>query len=123
MKREDFLCKTQEKTVSTEKVSAIQNTYNAARLPEFVQKIISECDRTIFFDDGGRLLAFDEIISAERDLHVDFKHETIIPLMDMGENDFIVYNFNDNIWAEFNITDEISFNENESLSALMEKIC
>ncbi len=42
----------------------------------------------------------------KNDLHVSFKDKEIIPLIDCGENDFIVYHFMDKIWSKFNIIDE-----------------
>ena len=41
-----------------------------------------------------------------------------IPLIDCGENDFIVYHFVDKIWSKFNIIDETVFKKN-SLKELL----
>lgn len=42
-------------------------------------------------------------------MHIAFKDKGIIPLVDCGENDFIVYHFKAKIWSKFNIIDETVF--------------
>ncbi len=104
--------------VDAEIVAKIENVYGAT-LPDVVKKIVSNAAETIFFDDDYRILSLGEIEDAENDLHVDFKAKGIIPLVDCGENDFIVYHFNDDIWSKFNIIDETVFKKQGSLDELL----
>ncbi len=118
MTKQEYLEQISEKKADTAKVKKMEDIYGAA-LPGLVRKIVSNNDETIFFDDGVRILSFDEIVDAESDLHVDFKAKGIIPIADCGENDFIVYHLNDSIWSKFNIIDETIFKKKNELSDLL----
>lgn len=91
----------------------------ANNLPEIILKIVANTDETVFLDDGSRVLSYDEIVDAENNLHVSFKDKEIIPLIDCGENDFIVYHFMGKIWSKFNIIDETVFKKKNSLEELL----
>lgn len=101
------------------KITKIENVYDTV-FPEVVKKIISSAEETVFFDDDYRILSVAEIADAKNDLHVDFKSKGIIPLVDCGENDFIVYHFNDDIWSKFNIIDETVFKKKATLEDLLQ---
>lgn len=88
-------------------------------LPEIILKIASSAKEPVFLDDDSRVLSYDEIVDAEKDLHISFKDKGIIPLVDCGENDFIVYHFTDKIWSKFNIIDETIFKKKKSLEELL----
>ena len=60
-----------------------------------------------------------EIINASEDLKVDFVTNKMIPLVDCGENDFIVYHFDTKKWSMYNIIDNCAFMERESLEGLL----
>lgn len=107
------------KKIDEMKVGKIQDIYGT-ELPDVVKKIISNNDESIFFDDDYRILSYQEVIDAKMDLHVDFKDKGIIPLVDCGENDFIVYHFNDGIWSKFNIVDETVFKKKNTIEELLE---
>lgn len=118
MTKQEYLEKVLRTVIDDVKVSKVQKVYGC-KLPEIIQKIVSTNDETIFFDDDTRILSLNEIIDAEKDLHVDFISKKIIPLADFGENDFIVYHFDDNIWSKFNIVDETMFKKRHDLSELL----
>lgn len=99
----------------TDKVASIYSD----DLPEILLKIVSSAQEPIFLDDDSRVLSYDEIVDAEKDLHVSFKEKGMIPLVDCGENDFIVYHFKNRIWAKFNIIDETVFKKKNSLEELL----
>ena len=52
-------------------------------------------------------------------LHVEFKKKGLLPVADCRENDFILYDFINGMWAKFNIVDEIIFKERLSLEELL----
>ena len=87
-------------------------------LPEIILKIMTNVDETVFLDDS-RVLSYNEVVNAEKDLHVSFKDKGIIPLVDCYDNDFIVYHFKDKIWSKFNIVDETVFKKKDSLEELL----
>ena len=84
---------------------------------EAVQLLNKVQTEPIFFDDEKfyRLLCIDEITNSNSEFLVDFTSYNLLPIIDCGDNDFICYNYNENIWCFFNIADEISFNETTSI--------
>lgn len=118
MLRKEYLQKISSFQVKVEIVKKIEDIYGVISSEE-VKKVVSNCGETIFFDDDYRVLALQEILDAEKDLHVNFKEKEIIPIIDCGENDFIVYHYMDDIWSKFNIIDEIVFKKKESLEDLL----
>ncbi|WP_028517448.1 hypothetical protein [Ruminococcus flavefaciens] len=112
----EYLGKIKELKIDEIKVNHIEKQYSEG-IPKNVKRLISNCDKTIFFDNDNilRLLSFSEIMNAEKDLHVDFKSRNMIPLFDCGDNDFIVYNYKDANWAKFNIIDEVIFKTENNL--------
>ena len=65
------------------------------------------------------ILSYAEIVDAEKQLHVAFKDKGMIPLIDCGENDFIVYHFEKEIWSKFNIVDETVFAKRNSVEDIL----
>lgn len=118
MTGKEYLSSLAEVKADKEKTDMIVALYTD-NLPEIILKIIANAKEPVFLDDGSRVLSYDEIVDAEKDLHVAFKDKGIIPLVDCGENDFIVYHFLDNVWSKFNIVDETVFKKKSSLEELM----
>lgn len=118
MKKKEYLDWLANKNVDKKRVKKIQEVYRLI-LPVIIQKIISNNDESIFFDDEYRILSFREIVDANYDLHVDFKGKGLIPLVDCGENDFIVYLSNEEIWAKFNIVDETIFRRKNTIEEML----
>lgn len=114
MNRADYIKELEKFTVDTKKVEIIEKKYNTS-LSEVVKKIVSNSEESVFFDDDYRILSFAEIEDAESDLHVNFAEKGIIPIADCGENDFIVYHYNDDFWSKFNIIDDTVFKKQKSL--------
>ncbi len=103
--------------INRKKVSKIEKAYTA-ELPELVQKMISNCEKPVFLGEY-RVLSFAEIFDAEDDLGIAFADKGIIPLVDCGDNDFIVYNFQTAKWSLFNIVDECAFKVKATIQELM----
>lgn len=118
MTKKEYLENIFNATIDNSKVDKIESVYGK-NLPDLLKKIISNCEEAVFFDDNVRVLSYMEIIDAESDLHVQFSTKGLIPIVDCGENDFIVYHINDNIWSKFNIVDETVFKKKESLEDLL----
>ncbi len=101
--------------INKEKSGRIFELYSD-HLPEIIMKIISIAKETVFLDNGQRILSYNEIIDAEQDLHIPFREKGIIPIADCENNDFIVYNFKENYWSMYNISDETFFMKKASLN-------
>ena len=119
MEVKEYLNQLDKTGIDNEKVEKIQKIYNA-KVPEIIKKIISGASETIFLDNDYRVLSVDEIGDAKEHLHIDFKIKSIIPVIDCGENDFIVYHFKEDYWSKFNIIDEVEFGKKESFKEILE---
>jgi len=101
-------------------VQDVERLYKA-ELPESVKKILSLNRETNFYEDKPLLrgLSQSEILNADDDLSVGFQGMRLLPMFDIGDNDFIVYSVSENRWCQFNIVDEIAFKDAEELSELL----
>lgn len=113
MTKKEFLLTLENQSIEKDLVEKIEYQYGFG-LPIVAQKIISASKTSIFFDDDWRTLSFQEIIDASNDLHVNFEDQKLIPLIDTGENDFIVYCAENNTWSKFNIVEECHFKSKKS---------
>lgn len=113
MTREEFLSSLESQKIDFKSVEMIEHKYGF-EIPELVQKIISSSVEGIFFDDDWRTLSIEEILDASEDLHVDFEEQMLLPVIDTGENDFIVYHAEDDTWSKFNIIEECHFKVKKS---------
>ncbi len=118
MTKSEYIEKISSMKIDDSKVRKVESIYGGG-LPEVVKKIVSNNEEAEFFDDGVRIMSFDEILDAEKDLHIEFHSKGLIPLADCGENDFIVYHLKDKIWSKFNIIDETVFKKKNDLSELL----
>lgn len=118
MTNKEYLEIVRQSLIDKDKVKKIAEAYSD-QLPDMVQRIISSSDSGIFLDDEIRILSYTEVLNAEKDLHVPFKDLCIIPLADCEDNDFIVFDFRNSIWAKFNIVDKTMFKKRQSLEELL----
>ncbi len=118
MNAQDFIQKTKASTINNDSCMELYSKY-LGKWPDFVLRWISNCHDTLFLDNGKRVLSFDEILNADTELHVDFSVKGLLPLVDCGDNDFIVYCFKEKNWAFFNIVDEILFHKVDSIESLI----
>lgn len=118
MTKKEYLLLLEKGSINSSRIQEVQKIYKN-ELPEIIKKIVSYSENSIFFDDGYRVLSFQEIIDAEHDLHIGFAEMNIIPIMDCGENDFIVYHLKSNMWSKFNIIDESVFKKKTELNELL----
>lgn len=118
MTKKEYLESILKKNIDDSKVGKVESLYGS-KMPNIVRRIVSNIDETEFFDDGTRILSLNEILDAEKDLHINFSEMGMIPLADCGENDFIVYHFKDKTWSKFNIIDETVFKKKTDLSELL----
>lgn len=98
-------------------VEQIEKSYEVS-LNEKLKKILSAKPEGEFFegDDILRLLSHDEIINATHDLSVDFIGLKLIPMLDTGDNDYIVFDVENNCWCKFNIVDATRYKQRQELT-------
>ena len=113
MTGKEYINSLKEVNFDTEMIEKVSDIYSGD-FPDIVKKLISNAKEPVFLDNDYRIFSFDEILDAETDLHVSFSDKGILPLVDCGDNDFIVYQYMEMLWSKFNITDEIVFSKKNS---------
>lgn len=107
MTKKEFISQVNNANIVEKNVIKIETVYKV-KLPVIIKKLVSVSEKTEFIEDW-RLMANSEIVSANEELHVDFVGKGMLPLIDCGDNNFIVYHFNTDEWSKFNIIDECIF--------------
>ena len=120
MNRDKFLKDITSMAISDSIVSEIAAAYGCS-LPQDVSQVLSVNKDGCFVEGGAfrRLLSTDEILHASAELHVDFTRHGILPLFDVGDNNFIVYDYKQGKWKKFNIVDETPFGVKSSLQDIL----
>lgn len=90
--------------------SLLEDLYKTS-ISEDLKRVLSISKETAFYEDAPLLrgLSYDEILNASSDMAVDFLSKQILPVFDVGDNDFIVYDLVEKCWYMFNIVDEVKF--------------
>ncbi len=98
-------------------ISKVEDLYKTS-IPEDVKRMLSISKDAVFYDDAPllRRLSNKEILNASSDMAVDFLEKHILPVFDVGDNDYIVYDLEKKCWYKFNIVDEIKFSKANSVS-------
>lgn len=117
MNLKDTLSKISALPIDSSFVSKVEDLYKTS-IPEDVKRMLSISKDAVFYDDASLLrgLSNEEILNASSDMAVDFSDKHILPVFDVGDNDYIVYDFEEKCWYKFNIVDEIKFSKANSLS-------
>lgn len=114
MTREEFISELKNIEPNQETAQRLNYVYQMV-VPTEIVKILSFYDSPEFFDENeSRTLYLKEVINAEEENDVPFKSAKLVPIVDLGDNDFIVYDGNKKIWCVYNIIDEILFSEGQS---------
>ena len=119
----EFISQLEGFPIDENTVASIQERYRCSISNE-VKKIVSFAPDGYFFDDDDlyRVLAVEEIIHAPEELHVDFIQKKILPVIDTGDNDFIVFDCDNNVWCKFNIVDEVRYRQANNISDLVQHL-
>ena len=117
MTRKEYLTKLENVSINDDVVRCVETVYGHA-LSKVVKQMLSFSKESVFFDDEFRTLSLAEVLDAQADLHVDFKALGLVPVVDCGENDFIVYHAGDGSWSKYNIVDETIFKKKPQLKDL-----
>ena len=98
--------------------AAVEALYGTA-LPTELASVIACMNDTIFFEGDIflRLLSYQELLDAEPDMNTELISNKLVPIFDLGDNDYLCYDLSKNCWCKYNIVDEISFGKKDSLSA------
>lgn len=118
MNRKDFLKRVQVGSGENKTKEKLENTYGKV-VPEEIVNILSVFPEPVLFDENeSRTLSVNEVVHAEEDLKVPFKTNGIVPIAELGSNDYIVYSAEKKLWYIYNILDEVLFDESNSFEKL-----
>jgi hypothetical protein len=112
VKLKEVVTKTNQSQSDSDFTNKVEKLYKVS-LTDEVKKILSMDREVIFFDDLPilRKLSMDEVLNATQELSVDFIGKHLLPLLDIGDNDYIVFDVAESFWYKFNIVDEIKFSK------------
>ncbi len=117
MNRKEFLDSLNDVSISADVKGKMSIVYSD--VPEIILKILTKYPAPELFDENeSRTLSLNEALHAEEDNGVPFKSRNIIPIADLGDNDYIVYAGSQRMWCMYNILDETMFNEEETFEKL-----
>ena len=117
MTKSEYLKSVENWQIQDSIVDRIEKVYSK-NLPELLQRIVSHTDKPFFFDDGTHILSYTEVLKAEEELGVAFPEKYIIPVVDCCDGNYIVYDYQNKVWAIYNIIDDIIFNQGNTLYEL-----
>ncbi len=118
MNRVEYLSNVEKCPINKERISCMMKIYNV-EFTDFLAQIISYADSADFIDEERRVLSFEEIVDAGKSLGVDFVSLGMIPIIDAYDNDYIVYVFAEELWAKFNVIDQVTFKKKSTLQELI----
>jgi len=97
-------------------ISEIEDLYEV-ELSDELKKIISLNKEGVLYNDMEYLqgLSSDDILDESDDLAAECTELDLLPLFDIGENIYIVYNLQKNCWSKFNYSEEDLFDETQNL--------
>jgi hypothetical protein len=92
-------------------------TLDQANLSTEVKKVISLNKDGVSYDDKSIFngLSANAILNAYNDLYVDFVGLQLLPLFDIGDNEYIVYNLAKRCYAIYDISDDDEYSEESDL--------
>ena len=108
-------------SINNDAVLSIEEIFGVT-LNEDIKRIVSVVLDDYFIDDKCRVLSLKELLRTEDFTGVDFAELNMIPLVDCKDDDYIVYNFATQKYEMYNIYDEVSFREADSLEEMIETV-
>ncbi|MCF2556005.1 hypothetical protein JQM64_00370 [Fournierella massiliensis] len=114
MMHEEFFKLLENTSVNDETVASVESAYKLT-LPDTLKKVLSVSTEDVFVDEK-RLLSLSEILSADIEYGTAFIAQKLIPVFDSMDNDFIVFDLQENTWTMFNIVDLCQFAKRELLA-------
>ena len=117
MKLRDALAKLDNVEIDRAIISQIETLYKTKISNIKLEKIISLNEDGVSYDDKSVFngLSSDAILNAYNDLYVDFVSLNLLPLFDIGDNEYIVYNLKKSCYALYDISDDNEYSEESDL--------
>jgi len=117
MKLRDALAGLDKVEIDRESISEIEALYKTTLSGE-VKKVISLNKDGVSYDDKSVFtgLSANAILNAYNDLYVDFVSLQLVPLFNIGDSEYIVYDVRKRCYAIYDISDDDEYSEETSLS-------
>ena len=103
-------------TIDLSAVQAVEEKYHCVLTEEMKQIVSYQGEK--FYDDW-RVLSLKEILGADEYLGIDFPEKEIIPVIDLFDNDFILFDVEKGVWIKMNIVDECIFDSSNTLDCFV----
>ena len=122
MTRAEFMDSVKKAKVDGVVEQQIKDVYCKTEIPELILKIFSTYKKSELFDENeSRTISLSELLCAEERIGVPFRSIQVIPVVDLGDNDYIVYDGKEKAWFVYNIVDEIFFDASASFEELFRR--
>lgn len=102
---------------SGKSISEIEKIYSC-ELDDDIKEVLNRKYESKKFKTLRRV-SINEIKDSEKDLGIDFISNKIIPIFDVGDNDFIIYEISSKSFALFNITDSTTFKKRKNIKDIL----
>jgi len=116
MKLRDALVKLNNVEIDKASVGKVETLYKTKFSTE-LQKVISLNKDGVSYDDKSVFtgLSADAIVNAYNNLYIDFVSLNLVPLFDIGDSEYIVYNIKKRCYALYDISDDDEYREASDL--------
>jgi hypothetical protein len=118
MRLRDALAGLSKVEIDKDSIREIENLYKT-KFPTEVTKVVSLNKDGVSYDDKSIFngLSINAILNAYNDLYVDFVGLQLLPLFEIGDNEYIVYNIKKRCYAIYDISDDDEYSEESNLSS------
>jgi hypothetical protein len=116
MKLRDALARLDNVQIDNAIIGEIETLYKT-KLSSEVKKVLSLNKDGVSYDDKSVFngLSVNAILNAYNELYVDFIGLNLLPLFDIGDSRYIVYNLKRRCYAIYNISDDDEYSEESDL--------
>jgi len=116
MKLKDALAELDNVEIDRAAIGEIETLYKT-KVPKELQKVISLNKGGVSYDDKSVLngLSAKAILKAYDDLYIDFVNLNLVPLFDIGDNEYIVYDLKKKCYALYDISEDDKYSEENDL--------
>ncbi len=89
---------------------------------DYLEHLLSVEMNDYFIGDEYRVISLKEILNPQGFFGVDFVDLKMIPLVDLMDGDYIIYNIQSEMYEAYNVYDEIAFIEASSLELVFKEL-
>lgn len=120
MTKSEFIAAANKAASNTSLMEVLNRKYSVS-FPESIGKILSVLPHGGFLEGEGlcRVMSSSEIVSANETLHLDFVGKKLLPILDLGDNIFVVFDISRKDYGRFSLNDELVYWRSENLNEIL----